>query len=145
MRAFVEQMQVDVAQRGKKPIGIAALPRRAVHVRETQTVGLRQVHPGHERAVEIGQAFGFTLELDDSAIVEQALHSGGVGGKRAYENTAFAAERDWVRTEDRVRAGVLTGEQAAQVTAGWQRQGWLGRRVCGAFSGWHGVVLLRGR
>ena len=62
MRAFVEEMQVDVAERRQKAIRIAALPRRAVDVGDAKAIGQRQRSARQEHAVQIGEALDVALE-----------------------------------------------------------------------------------
>ena len=50
VRALVEEMQIDVAERGQEAIRIAALPRRAVGEVKAQAIAQRQRRIGDERA-----------------------------------------------------------------------------------------------
>ena len=118
MRAFVEQMKIDVAERRQKAIRIAPLPHGAVGVVEAQAIVQRQRRARDERGVEIGQALRDAVERNDASVVEHGIRRERRRAPCARTTTpltpstiAGCAPRIDVRVRE------LAGEQAVDLVA----------------------------
>ena len=134
MRALVEEMQVDIAYRREKAIGIAPLPGCATREMEAQPVAKRKRRAGNERAEQPTRE---PLQRHTSAIGEQRLRTHGVRVHRANHYARLPSCRSGMSAEDVMRIVVIAGEQAIEL-AGIDTGECVGRggRCCHVVSSW---------
>ncbi len=109
MCAFVEEVQVDIAQCGQEPVGIVPLPARAVCKVETQTVAERQLRPREERRKET--AFSQRFERDGLSTGQNTLSRRGVRVESADHHPLLPAFATSVRPQDAVGIVVVARQQ----------------------------------
>ena len=117
VRAFVEEMEIDVAERGQEAVRIAALPHRRVGVVEAQTIVERQHGAADESRVQIRQAATMARQRHRASVGKHTFDSGRAERERPHDHAVPSVERCRMRTENRVRIRVIAREQAIDLLA----------------------------
>jgi hypothetical protein len=108
MRALVEEVQVEVAERREESIRIVALPGVAVGEAEAEAVSRRHRPPREEADEEPALAH----ERVRPAVRPQHLRADRVGMPRPHDHALATVDARGVRAEDVVRRRVRSADQA---------------------------------
>jgi hypothetical protein len=112
MRPLVEEMQIDVAERGRKAVRVVTLPDGAGGEVEAQPIAHRERESGDHDREQIG---GLALHRDRLLAGEHDLGAFGVRLSRADDDALDAVEARRMRAEQTMRIAVTPGEKAVAV------------------------------
>ena len=111
MRAFAEEVEVEIAERRQEAIGVASLPRCSVAEAEAQAIVARRAHRREERGE---QPASLRFQSSPSIALQQALTRHRVGVKRAQSRSTRALHALGMQAEDGVGARVLAASRRAR-------------------------------
>ncbi len=113
MRPFVEKVQVDIANRGKEPVGIISLPSLTVREVEAKSVPKRDFDIRNEHGKEA--AGPQWRHRRRTVCIEEAFDSHGVGMKGAHHDTGTPAYTRGVCSQTAMRFVMLTGQKPFKI------------------------------